>query len=29
VKEFVEGSYELVVSWKSESRRIFSSEVPE
>jgi hypothetical protein len=29
VTEFVEGSYEPVVSWRSESRRIFSSEVPE
>jgi hypothetical protein len=25
----VQGSYESVVSWRSESRRIFSSEVPE
>jgi hypothetical protein len=24
-----EGSYESVVSWRSESRRIFSSKVPE
>jgi hypothetical protein len=28
VTEFVEGSYESVVSWRGESRRIFSSEVP-
>jgi hypothetical protein len=29
VKEFVQGSYESVVSWRGVSRRIFNSEVPE
>jgi hypothetical protein len=29
VTELVQGSYESVVSWRSESRRIISSEVPE
>jgi hypothetical protein len=29
VTEFVQGSYESVVSWRSESRIIFSSEDPE
>jgi hypothetical protein len=28
VTEFVKGSYRSVVSWRSESRRIFSSEFP-
>jgi hypothetical protein len=27
--EYVQGSYESVVSWRSEARTIFSSEVPE
>jgi hypothetical protein len=29
VTEVVEGSYESVINWRSEARRIFSSEVPE
>jgi hypothetical protein len=29
VTEVVQGSYELVVSWRRESREIFTSEVPE